>query len=205
MEELNTICAKWYNIGMQLRVNVDTLDAIKHDNQNNSSVCLRETLKTWLKTCPQNPTWNNIIDVLGSSVVGEGRLALYLEGKYCPAHDRSIPAIIPPVSPQQALTLMTPSPAGHCTQPSFPYIVPPQPHSPYTTPQLTPSSFRLQIPRTASPQCSALTSLHTFPISDNFVPADKPTPPANVTSVTHSSHGMLFVTISVYVMCMRNY
>ena len=135
MEELNIIRAKWYDVGMQLRVSVDTLDAIKRENQNYSSDCLRETLKTWLKTCPKSPTWKNIIDVLRSSVVGEVTLALDLEHKHCTAQDMSIPATTstPPVPPpQQALSLMTPSPAGHDTQPlftGFRYTAPSQPYS----------------------------------------------------------------------------
>ena len=115
MEELNIICAKWYNIGMQLRVKVGRLDAIKQENLNNSSDCLRETLKTWLTACPQSPTWKSIIDVLRSSVVDEERLALDLECKHCPAQDMSILATTQPVSPPQALALMTPSLAGQYT------------------------------------------------------------------------------------------
>ena len=132
MEELNIICAKWYDVGMQLRVSVDTLDAIKEKNPNNPSSCLRETLKTWLKEFPQSPTWNNIIDALRSNVVGEVRLAAHLEQTHCPVKDTSLPAITPPVSPPQSLTLMTPSPTAHHTQPScfgFTYTMAPQPHS----------------------------------------------------------------------------
>ena len=82
MEELNDVRAKWYNIGLQLHVSVGTLDAIK-EQYDDPSHCLRETLKTWLKTSPSAPTWSNTVDALRSSTVGEVRLAADLQHKYC--------------------------------------------------------------------------------------------------------------------------
>ena len=55
-------------------MSVGTLDAIK-EQYDDPSHCLRETLKTWLKTCPSLPTWKNIVYALRSSAVGEVRLA----------------------------------------------------------------------------------------------------------------------------------
>ena len=86
MEELNNVRAKWYNIGLQLHVSVGTLDAVK-EQYDDLSHCLRETLKTWLKTCPSAPTWSNIVDALRSSTVGEVRLAADLEQKYYSQQD----------------------------------------------------------------------------------------------------------------------
>ena len=74
VEKLNDTRVKWYEIGLQLGVSVGTLNAIKKD-YNSTSDCLRETLMTWLKTSPSPPTWNNIVDVLRRSTVGEVRLA----------------------------------------------------------------------------------------------------------------------------------
>ena len=82
MEEFNNIRSKWYEIGLQLGVSVGTLNAIKKDYHSTSD-CLRETLTIWLKTSPSPPTWNNIVDVLRRSTVGELRLAADLEKKYC--------------------------------------------------------------------------------------------------------------------------
>ena len=45
MEELNDTRVKWYDIGLQLRMNVGTLDAIK-EQYDDPSHCLREALKT---------------------------------------------------------------------------------------------------------------------------------------------------------------
>ena len=149
MEELNDIRAKWDDIGLQLHVSVGTLDAIK-EQYDDPSRCLRETLKTWLKTCPSSPTWKNIVDALRSSTVGEVRLAADLEQKYCSTQDTSVAAthhhalpappsqtdtqttplqqsqsqahvtLAPPVSPSQALTLTTPP-----TQYTIPPMQPP--------------------------------------------------------------------------------
>ena len=106
MEELNNISTKWNNLGLQLGVSVGTLNAIKKD-YNSTSDCLRETLTTWLKTCPSPPTWSNIAGTLKSSTVGEVRLATNLEWKYCSTQDTSDHRALP-VPPSQAHTWITP-------------------------------------------------------------------------------------------------
>ena len=73
--------AKWYEIGLQLSVPSSSLDSISTDGDS-SSEKLRETLKVWLKTAPK-PTWQNIVNALRSSVVGESNLATIVEGNYC--------------------------------------------------------------------------------------------------------------------------
>ena len=137
MEELNDTRAKWYDIGLQLRISVGTLNAIKKDC-NSTSDCLRETLTTWLKTCPSPPTWSNIVDALRSSTVGEVRLAADLEQKYCSTQDTSVAAThhhALPSSPSQADTQMTPpqqsQSQGHVS-PALP--VPPSQALTWTTP-----------------------------------------------------------------------
>ena len=110
MEELNDTRAKWYDIGLQLRISVGTLNAIKKDC-NSTSDCLRETLTTWLKTCPSPPTWSNVVDALRSSTVGEVRLAADLEQKYCSTQDTSVAVThhhALPAPPSQADTQTTP-------------------------------------------------------------------------------------------------
>ena len=96
-EELHNVRAKWYDVGMQLQVNVGTLDPIK-EQYNNLSHCLRETLKAWLKTSP-SPTWSDIVDSLRSSVVGEVRLADNLKHKYYSTQHTNIAATrpVPPI------------------------------------------------------------------------------------------------------------
>ena len=122
MEELNDIHAKWDNIGLQLHLSVSTLDAIK-EQYDHPSRCLKETLKTWLKTCHSSPTWKNIVDALRSITVGEVRLAADLEQKYCSTQDTSVAAThhhAPPTPSSQADTQTTPP-----TQYSIPPMQPP--------------------------------------------------------------------------------
>ena len=83
MKELQGVCAKWHNIGVQLGVSVGTLKAIEKQYLNDPSDCLRESLTTWLKS--STPMWTNIVDTL--NVVGEVRLAADLEHKYCSTQD----------------------------------------------------------------------------------------------------------------------
>ena len=82
MEELADVRAKWYNIGLGLGLCVGTLDGIKADHSNISD-CLREALKTWLKTHHPPPTWSKVVKALRTKTVDEARLAAHLEHKYC--------------------------------------------------------------------------------------------------------------------------
>ena len=73
--------AKWYNLGLQLRVDVGTLDSIKaqYDDPGDR---LREVMKTWLTT-NKNPTWSAIVEALKTPTINNIRLAGYLQQKYC--------------------------------------------------------------------------------------------------------------------------
>ena len=73
--------AKWYETGLQLGVPPFSLDSICTD-AGSSSEKLREMLKVWLRTAPK-PTWQDIVNALRSSVVGESNLATTVEDKYC--------------------------------------------------------------------------------------------------------------------------
>ena len=126
---------------MQLHVSVGTLDAIK-EQYDDPSRCLKETLKTWLKTCPSLPKWKNIVDALRSITVGEVRLAADLEQKYCSTQDTATHHHAPPAPSSQADTqttspqhsqsqghvppapLVPPSQASTCTTPPTQYTIP---------------------------------------------------------------------------------
>ena len=71
---------KAYEIGLILKVVVDTLDSID-ERYDDSSDKLREVLKTWLRTAPK-PTWQDILDALRSRVVGQSKLARDIEAKH---------------------------------------------------------------------------------------------------------------------------
>ena len=82
-EKLFDVSNKWYNIGLQLLLNADTLDNIKSNCGSSTQDCLLEVLKKWLRRVNPYPTWKTIVDALKSIVVGEEKLAQKLEDEYC--------------------------------------------------------------------------------------------------------------------------
>lgn len=54
--------AKWYNLGLQLRIDVGTLDSFKAPYGDPGDQ-LREVMRTWLTTS-DNPTWGAMAEAL---------------------------------------------------------------------------------------------------------------------------------------------
>ena len=81
INELFPCRAKWYDLGIQLRVDVSTLDSFKVQYDDPSDE-LREVLKSWLAT-GGNPTWGVMVEALKRPAVGQARLAVELQQKYC--------------------------------------------------------------------------------------------------------------------------
>ena len=206
MEELNDARAKWYDIALQLCMNVGTLDAIQ-EQYDDPSHCLRETLTTWLKTCP-SPTWKNIVYALRSSTIGEVRLAADLEQKYCSTQDTSVAVThhhALPAPPSQADTQTTspqqPRSQGHVppAPPASPSqadtqmtAIPPQYTIPPTQPPVFASSSYSVSPPSHPPPWSApyYYSPHTgYPLSTLF-PLTPPTP-GTATASVHPSYSQL--------------
>jgi len=79
--ELHGISSKWYNLGIQLRVDVGELDSIKKEGLVPVD-CLREMLKIWLKQVDPHPTRNALITALKSRVINEQQLASHLEKEH---------------------------------------------------------------------------------------------------------------------------
>ena len=71
---------KWYDIGLELELPVDTLDAIGRSRGDDGDH-LRDILKYWLKRDAPTPTSKALVDALKSSPVGESRLACDVEDK----------------------------------------------------------------------------------------------------------------------------
>ena len=192
MEELNTACVKWYDIGMMLRVKLNRLDAIK-EQYSNPSDCLRETLKMWLKIYPPHPTWSNIVDALRSNTVGETKLSADLEEKYCSTQDTSVAATHHPVSvtavaESQAHILMTTLPPfmDSLSQPPVffpPYSMPPQSHPSHPQPWFVP--YYYYPPPTGYPVSAQLLSPHS---SGTAYTATPPTMYSQVTPGPTSSY-----------------
>ena len=73
--------SKWYDIGLELKVPVPTLNSIE-SKQADDNICLREVVAAWLKA-GDHPTWQSLVDALKAKVIGEQKLAAELEAKYC--------------------------------------------------------------------------------------------------------------------------
>ena len=72
---------KWYDLGIQLRLDVGSLDSIKFQ-YNDPGDQLREVIKRWLTTS-ETPTWEAIVEALKCPVIGEVLLSMELQQKYC--------------------------------------------------------------------------------------------------------------------------
>ena len=79
--ELHPCRAKWHHLGIQLRVDVGSLDQFMVQYADPSDK-LMEVINTWLTTS-DNPSWEVIVEALKSPVIGEGHLAVELQQKYC--------------------------------------------------------------------------------------------------------------------------
>ena len=67
---------KWYNIGLQLDVPVDTLDSIERERGDDGDH-LRNMLKWWLKQGAA--TWRALADALKNPIIGEHQLSKKLD------------------------------------------------------------------------------------------------------------------------------
>ena len=81
-QEIHDARTKWYDIGIELKVDVSTLKTIE-SMYSNSQDCLREVITEWLKAVRPKPTWRSLVDALRRPVVDESKLAAMIEGKYC--------------------------------------------------------------------------------------------------------------------------
>ena len=84
--ELSGIAAKWYFLGIQLKVSSKTLNAIRLINKGDNDVCMMRVCEEWLmqqKKSNKVPDWTTIIGVLRSRVIFETALADLLHQKYC--------------------------------------------------------------------------------------------------------------------------
>ena len=78
--------AKWFDIGIELKLPVGTLQTVREDFPH-AADCLREMCIIWLKRNDPRPSWVALVKVLESLPVGEGHLAQQLRDKYCPGKE----------------------------------------------------------------------------------------------------------------------
>ena len=82
LEEVLDLSADWYNLGLQLKVRIGTLESIQADFSA-PKYQLQEMLKSWLTT-GDNPSWKTLTAALRSRMVGASQLAAVIETKHCP-------------------------------------------------------------------------------------------------------------------------
>ena len=100
---LYEVRAKWYDIGIELKLPIGTLKTIKKDNPQ-ANDCLTEMCIQWLNhnSCP---SWEDLTKALESPPVGEKHMAQQLRDKYCRggeeviSHVYSTPEPSPPGAP----------------------------------------------------------------------------------------------------------
>ena len=83
--EVLSAAAKWYDIGLELGVTADYLDAIKKANDDPQD-CLRELLKRWLSNVDPQPSWEALVAALRNPAVNYPALASEIELKFCGAY-----------------------------------------------------------------------------------------------------------------------
>ena len=90
-QELLPVAERWKAIGCALQLDMakfeDEMQQADLGSRTHKSAesYLSEMLREWLKCPNTQPTWCSIVDALKSSTVGEMKLALLLESKYCTA------------------------------------------------------------------------------------------------------------------------
>ena len=82
LEEVRSVSAKWYFLGLVLGIPSSRLDTIQHSFSGPRS-CLREIIVMWLGSFI-SPTWGTLIHALKSRIIGEYWLAEELRKKYIP-------------------------------------------------------------------------------------------------------------------------
>ena len=65
---------QWYDLGLELDISPDTLDAIEVANGQNPDRCFRAMLTKWLRE-HERPTWRALAEALRSPSVGQSNLA----------------------------------------------------------------------------------------------------------------------------------
>ena len=74
---------KWYHLGVQLKVPISDLKAIRTQYLNNPDDCLLEMLSCWLSNTTPSPTWQTVVDALCCAAIGRQQVADNIKRKYC--------------------------------------------------------------------------------------------------------------------------
>ena len=110
--ELHPVSDKWFSLGVQLQVPIETLRSIRRENLSMTEKLL-EMLTVWLKCTNPPPTWNMLTEAVDSPPVGERLLAQQLRDKYCPQTEGGVTHGYPTQQPSPSVAL----PASNITPP----------------------------------------------------------------------------------------
>ena len=83
VNELHEVKAKWYDLGVQLRMKIHDLDAIEIECLKNCDRCLIKMLSSWLSQTDHSPTWQIVVDALSSPAIGNQNAANRIHQVYC--------------------------------------------------------------------------------------------------------------------------
>ena len=104
--ELHPVSDKWFSLGVQLQVPIETLKYIEAEHYQTSRRLL-EMLTVWLKGTNPTPTWTILTEALESAPVGEKLLAQQLRDKYCPQNEGGFAHDYPTQCPSSPIALHT--------------------------------------------------------------------------------------------------
>lgn len=83
LPELQSVCDKWYNIGLQMDLPVDYLEELDSKLSSHKvqvGTCLKRVLVEWLNS--NQATWQILIKVLNSDLVKETKISENLQRRY---------------------------------------------------------------------------------------------------------------------------
>ena len=105
--ELHLVSDKWFSLGVQLQVPIETLKCIRRENLPITERLL-EMLTVWLKRTNPPATWDILAEALESPPVGESLLAQQLRDKYCSRTEGEVTLNYPIQGPSPPGVLLIP-------------------------------------------------------------------------------------------------
>ena len=100
---------KWYHLGVQLKVPISDLRAIRTQFRDNPDDSLLEMLSVWLSITTPSPTWQTVVDALCCASIGRQKIAENIQRTYC-KQDRGTHILTCFASTHSTLTQLL-----HCT------------------------------------------------------------------------------------------
>ena len=86
--DLWDVRSKWYNLGIQLDMKIEDLEAIKEKNSNNPDQCFTDCITCWLRRSDPLPTWVALLKALKEHTVGFQTLAQDVERKHMHSYQK---------------------------------------------------------------------------------------------------------------------